>query len=54
MESLGAYLFAGAFRFLGHRSCPLRPARKRRRPNVLMENAANGRQLMLCCQQGGD
>jgi hypothetical protein len=37
MESLGAYLFAGAFRFLGHRSCPLRPARKRRRPNVLME-----------------
>ena len=36
MESLGAYLFAGAFRFLGA-ACVLRLTRKRRQPYVLMQ-----------------
>ena len=54
MESLGAYLFAGAFRFLGA-ACVLAVDQKAPAAlNVLMQKRANRRQSMLCCQRGGD
>jgi hypothetical protein len=50
MESLGVYLFAGAFRFIG---APRVLAVDQKAPatlNVLMQKRGNRGQLMLCCQ----